>query len=85
MLVPASLTILVLLEAFVYILIKRGCNRIPVIAATITYSRLINHFDLEGKREIGAIIKYKYRLQGAEYQGEKPVLKCYDLFPSLSY
>ena len=84
-LIPASLMALGLFETLLYMRIKKVYHRLPIVAATITYSRLINHTDLDGKREIGAIIKYKYRFRGAEYESETPVLKGYDLFPSLDY
>jgi Protein of unknown function (DUF3592) len=85
MLVPAALMILGLLETLMYTRIKKVYHKLPVAAATITYSRLLNYIDLDGKREIGAIIKYKYTFRGKEYESETPVLKGYDLFPSLDY
>ena len=74
-----------LFETLLYLRIKKVYHRLPVVAAKIVYSRLINHTDLDGKREIGAIIKYTYRFRGGEYEAETPVLKGYDLFPSLDY
>lgn len=84
-LVPAAFMFLGLLETWIYTRIKKIYHRLPVVSATITYSRLIYHTNVDGKTEIGAIIKYKYRFRGEEYEASTPVLKGYDLFPSLSY
>ena len=48
-----------LLETWAYTKIKKVYDRLPVVAATITYSRLIHHTNVDGKTEIGAIIKYE--------------------------
>lgn len=84
-LVPAALMIFGLAETYVYTKIKKVFHRLPVVAATITCSRLVHHTNVDGKLEIGAVIKYKYQFRGREYEAETPVLKGYDLFPSLFF
>jgi len=84
--VPATiLSILGVLETWAYLRVKKVWDRLPVVAATIEYSRLIDHTDTDGKREIGAIIRYTYQFRGKRYECNTPVLKGYDLFPSREF
>ena len=85
LIVPAFLGSLGILQTLIYVLIKRRFNEFGVVAGEITYSRFINHTDIDGNREVGALITFRYSVAGKEYESDTPLLKGYEMFPSFDY
>ena len=72
-------------QTYIYFKLRRVFNRLPVVAAKITHSRLLNQLGANGENLLEAIIAYEYSFRGKEYEAKTPALRGYDLFPSLEY
>ena len=84
-LIPSILAGLGVLQTVVYAILKKRFHEFGKVAGKITYSRFLNYTDPDGKREIGAIIKFNYSVRGQDYEGDTPILKGYEMFPSFDY
>ena len=73
-----SLTLLGLLQAFIYWRFSRTFNDWPKVRAEITHSRLLDQL-IDGKSECEAIIAFRYRYDGTEYKCDTPALRGYSL------
>ncbi|WP_111640283.1 DUF3592 domain-containing protein [Marinimicrobium alkaliphilum] len=82
---PLLLAITGLLQTIVYLGLRRKSERWPKVAAVITFSKLLNHMDLDNRNVLEAMIHYKYTFLGKEYEGKTPALRGYDMFPSYDY
>ncbi|MCV6626549.1 MAG: hypothetical protein OIF38_10665 [Cellvibrionaceae bacterium] len=77
--------ILSLLQVLVYKHQKKYFNTWPVVAAKITFSKLLNQIGANGEDLIEAIIHFEYEFRGKTYTSKTPTLSSIDLFPSLDY
>ena len=53
-------------QTFLYFRIKKHFNNLPIIAAEIIHSELLNYNNVNGRRVYEADIKYKYRFRGKD-------------------
>jgi len=74
-----------LLQTIIYIRIKKVYDRLPVVAAEITGSRLLHQLDLQNIDITEAIIHFKYHFRGKEYESNTPVLRGYELSPDFEF
>lgn len=74
-----------LLPTVAYSVYKKRARTWPVVAAKITYARLLNQSDANGQPMVEAIIHFDYEFRGKTYTSETPTLIGIDRFPSLDY
>jgi hypothetical protein len=67
-------------QTFFYIRIRKYFEKLPLIAAQITCSELLNYTGERGRRVWEARIRYKYSFRGKEYEGSTPALRSPQLF-----
>jgi hypothetical protein len=67
-------------QTIFYIRVRKYFERLPIIAARITHSKLLNCTDERGRRVWEAKIRYKYSFHGKEYEGYTPALRSPQLF-----
>ena len=79
-----SLTLLGLLQTFIYWRFSKSFRTWPKVRAEITHSRLLDQL-IDGKNECEAIIAFKYRYNGVEYVSETPALRGYALFKNRDF
>lgn len=65
--------------------IKRDWETYPVVAATITESRLFDFTDSNGSRTYDALIKFEYRFREKNYESDTPALRGVQLFPQYDF
>ncbi|WP_444957517.1 DUF3592 domain-containing protein [Microbulbifer sp. ZKSA002] len=85
LLIPAVMILFGFFQTIVYLRMRKTFGNWPVVVGEITHSRLLNQLDSNGKKVTEAIIAFNYKFRGREYKSEMPVLRGYDLFPSLEY
>ncbi|WP_444888927.1 DUF3592 domain-containing protein [Microbulbifer sp. JMSA008] len=85
LLIPVLMILFGFFQTFIYLKLRKTFSNWPVVVGEITHSRLLNQLDLNGKNVTEAIIAFNYKFKGKMYKSEMPVLRGYDLFPSLEY
>ncbi len=65
-----------------FLLAKRKWAKLPVVAAKIIESKMIDYTDMRGTRHYRASIKYEYEFRGRTYIGETPALEPVSVMPS---
>jgi hypothetical protein len=71
-------------QIFVYFRLKKMWSSLPVVAATVTESRLL-HSNIGGTTEYEAIIVFSYSFRGREYESKTPALRSVQVFPLYGY
>ncbi|GAA6151859.1 hypothetical protein [Pseudoteredinibacter isoporae] len=77
--------ILSILPVLFYKFLKKQINTWPVVAAKVTYSKLLNQTGARGESLIEAIVHFEYEFRGKTFTSQTPTLSSFDLFPSLDY
>ena len=79
------LAFLGILQTFIYKRLERDWEKLSLVSATITESRLFDHTDSGGVRSYEALIKFKYRFREKEYEADTPALRGVQLFPQYDF
>lgn len=79
-----SLTLLGLLQVFIFWRFSRSFDSWPKARAEITHSRLLDQL-IEGKNVCEAVIAFKYQYDRIEYRSELPALRGYSLFKNRDF
>ncbi|WP_237059754.1 DUF3592 domain-containing protein [Microbulbifer sediminum] len=77
-------TMLGLAQTLIYWRFSRTFTGWSRVRAEITHSRLLNQL-IAGRNIVEAIIAFRYEVDGCEYSSKTPVLRSYNLFPSIAY
>ena len=72
-------------QTIAYFAIRRQFDQMPIVAAEITESKLVDYIDVERRRTYEAKIKFKYNFRGVEYESDQPALTVIRLFPAFGY
>ena len=72
-------------QVFIYRALKRQWKTMPVVAATITKSRIDSWNDPFGRRHYDADIELTYRFRGEELTSDTPVLRGPELWVTFRY
>lgn len=74
------LILLTLIPILLYLKIRKYFEKLPIVAAEITHSKLLDYNDVNGKRIWEAEIKFRYRFRGEDYKASTPALRSPQLF-----
>lgn len=68
-----------------YFRLKKNWRFFPVVAGTITESRLFDFTSFDTQRTYEAQIKFKYRFREKDYESNTPALRSPQVFPLYEY
>lgn len=83
--VLAALVVTGSLQAFIYLRIRKYWDKLPVVAAEITHSKIDRWTDSNGKFHYDADIKFSYRFRGKDLASDTPALRSVELFVPFNY
>ena len=72
-------------QTYLYLKLKKHWSSFPVVAATITKSKLFDFTNANGMRSYDAQISFKYRFRSKDYECETPALRSPQVFPLYEY
>jgi Protein of unknown function (DUF3592) len=79
------LAVLGLGQLLIYRKLRKHWKKLPVVAGTVTESKLRHHSDANGRTVYEADIKFKYKFRGQEYESDTPALRGPQMFPLWEY